>query len=93
MWAIGKYEKVTQRPAKTSHVENLTRSAMAPLIRATVMTAKVSWKPDERELGDVAVALVAEGVDDRRRSCRSRPNFSKGLAMIPAMFSLPKDME
>ena len=42
---------MTHRPLKTSQVENLTRSAMAPLIRATVMTAKVSWKPTNASSG------------------------------------------
>ena len=51
MWAIGKYAKVTQRAEKTIQVENFTRSAMAPLMRATVMTAKVSWKPTNASSG------------------------------------------
>ena len=34
---------MTHSGRKTSHEENFTRSAMAPLIRAAVITAKVSW--------------------------------------------------
>ena len=51
MWAIGKYAKVTQSPEKTIQVENFTRSATAPLISATVMTAKVSWNPTNASSG------------------------------------------
>ena len=36
---------VAQIAEKTSQVLNFTRSATAPLMSATVMTAKVSWKP------------------------------------------------
>ncbi len=43
MWASGKYESVTQNGRNTHHAESLTRSAMAPLIRAAVIVAKVSW--------------------------------------------------
>ena len=34
---------MTQIGRKTSQEENFTRSAIAPLISAAVMTAKVSW--------------------------------------------------
>ena len=43
MWASGKYDSVTHSGRKTTQAESLTRSAMAPLISAAVMTAKVSW--------------------------------------------------
>lgn len=55
---------MTQRPVKSSQVENLARSAMAPLMSATVMIAKVGLEPDEEDLGDPHVG--AEHVDDRR---------------------------
>ena len=32
-------------PAKTIHEPNLARSAIAPLISATVMMANTAWKP------------------------------------------------
>jgi hypothetical protein len=35
---------VTHRATNTSQVENFTRSAMAPEMRATVMMANVTWK-------------------------------------------------
>ena len=44
MCARGKYDSVTQIGTNTIQVENLTRSATAPLISAAVMIAKVSWK-------------------------------------------------
>jgi hypothetical protein len=42
---------VTQSPENTSQVENFTRSAIAPLISATVMIAKVSWKATKASSG------------------------------------------
>ena len=35
----------TQTVMKTSHAPNFIRSATAPLMRATVMMANMSWKP------------------------------------------------
>ena len=43
MCASGKYTSVAQIGTKSSQAENFTRSAIAPLIRAVVITAKVSW--------------------------------------------------
>ena len=43
MCASGKYARVTQIPAKASQVPYLTRPAIEPLIRATVMMANVTW--------------------------------------------------
>ena len=51
MCAIGKYTIVAQIAEKTSHVENFTRSAMAPEMSATVRPAKVSWKPTNASSG------------------------------------------
>src|SRR5436305_13601777 len=56
-WATGKYTSVAQATVNTVQAPNLVRSAIAPLISATVMTAKVSWQaentmsgmPDTRE--------------------------------------------
>ena len=45
---------------KTSHVENFARSAIAPLIRATVMIAKTAWKRDERHRRDATCLRGAE---------------------------------
>ena len=36
---------MSQSGTKSSQAENFSRSATAPLIRAAVITAKVSWKP------------------------------------------------
>ncbi len=43
MWASGKYVTVTQIAVNVSHVPNLTRSASAPEMSATVMIANVTW--------------------------------------------------
>ena len=43
-------------PEKTSQVANLTRSAIAPEISATVMIAKVTWKPTARWRGTLRAA-------------------------------------
>ena len=43
MWASGKYTSVAHSGTNSSQAENFTRSAIAPLIRAVVITAKVSW--------------------------------------------------
>src|SRR6201999_240945 len=56
-WATGKYTSVAHATVNTVQAPNLVRSAIAPLISATVMTANVSWKaentrsviPDPRE--------------------------------------------
>ncbi len=53
MWESGKYTRVAHTPANTSHVPNFTRSAIAPLMSATVMTANVSWKPTQTMAGTV----------------------------------------
>ena len=51
MCASGKYARVTQTPAKASQVPNLTRSASAPEMSATVMIAKVTWKATSTTCG------------------------------------------
>lgn len=53
MWASGKYTRVTQMPPNTSQVPNFIRSATAPLISATVMTANVNWKATQTMAGTV----------------------------------------
>ncbi len=50
---------MTQTPAKTIHAPNLARSAMAPEIRATVMIAKVAWKPTNAIDGYAALIVDA----------------------------------
>ena len=42
---------MTQSTEKTIHVENLTRSATAPEMRATVIAAKVNWNPTNASSG------------------------------------------
>ena len=43
MWAKGKYTANIQITTKAMMAENFIRSAMAPMISAGVMIAKVSW--------------------------------------------------
>jgi hypothetical protein len=50
-WATGKYTSVAQPTVNTVQAPNLARSAMAPLISATVMMAKVSWKAENTRSG------------------------------------------
>jgi hypothetical protein len=42
-WATGLYTRMSQTERNTIHAENLTRSAMAPVIGAGVMTANIIW--------------------------------------------------
>ena len=69
---------MTQIAAKTSQVLNLNRSAIAPEMSATVMTAKVSWKPAATRNGTPVAAM---------RLCSSvapcRPKYSNGLPTKP----------
>jgi hypothetical protein len=41
--ATGAYTTMSHTPRNTIHAENLTRSAIAPVIRAGVMTANIIW--------------------------------------------------
>ena len=50
-WATGKYTSVAQATVNTAQAPNLVRSAIAPLISATVMTANVSWKAENMRSG------------------------------------------
>ena len=50
-WATGKYTSVAQATVNTAQAPNLVRSAIAPLISATVMTANVSWKAEKMRSG------------------------------------------
>ena len=45
MCASGKYDRVSHSGTKSIQAENFSRSATAPLMRAAVITANVSWKP------------------------------------------------
>src|SRR6478672_11326145 len=49
--ATGKYTSVAQATVNTAQAPNLVRSAIAPLISATVMTANVSWKAEKMRSG------------------------------------------
>ncbi len=53
----GTYTRSVQSGTKTSHAENFVRSATAPLIRAAVTMAKVSWKVANRTVGTVPCTL------------------------------------
>ena len=76
-WATGKYTSVAQATVNTVQAPNLVRSAIAPLISATVMTANVSWKAENRRSGMP---------DTRDALCTSpcSPRYSK-----PPMNQLP----
>lgn len=56
-WATGTYTRSAQRGTKTSQAPNFARSAIAPLIRAAVMIAKVSWKVANSRVGTVPCTL------------------------------------
>src|SRR5215470_11214491 len=75
--ATGKYTSVAQAAVNTVQAPNLARSAIAPLISATVMTAKVSWKAENMRSGMPAT---------REASCTRpcSPRYSK-----PPMKPLP----
>src|SRR5689334_4619901 len=49
--ATGKYTSVAQKKVNTAQAPNFVRSAIAPLISATVMTANVSRKPNNTRAG------------------------------------------
>src|ERR1700722_13147983 len=57
-WATGKYTSVAQATVNTAQGPNLARSAIAPLISATVMTAKVSWKAENTRSGIPATRVA-----------------------------------
>ena len=75
--ACGKYTSVAQTTVNTVQAPNLVRSAIAPLISATVMTANVSWKAENKRSGRP---------DTRDALCTSpcSPRYSK-----PPMNQLP----
>ncbi len=89
---------------KTNQVENFARSAMAPLMSATVMIAKVSWKPAKRTSGmktsapktsmtGMPSAPTVPVTPSTVLATPRRPNLSKGLARTPPMSDPPKDIE
>ena len=86
MWARGAYTISTHSAAKTSQVPSLTRSAIAPEIRAVEMIAKVIWKPAATRKGTPLSA--------RRdwSSVPARPRNSSGLPNRPPT-SVPKAIE
>ena len=64
---------------------------MAPLMRATVIAAKVNWKPTKTSSGMSPCPSKWNGLISP--SVPASPNFSNGLAMMPARSWLPKDIE
>ena len=78
-------------PAKTIQAPNLARSAMAPLISATVMIANTAWKPTKASGGMPAdsPATPPSGAADIRPL---RPTKSK-LPTRPPPASFPNDSE
>ena len=64
----------------TSQVENFTRSAMEPLISATVMIAKVIWKPTTTRAGTPVSSELA------------RPNSSSGEGSRPFIAQYSKGL-
>lgn len=84
--ATGKYTKVTQSVMNSAQELNFTRSASAPLIRAGVRTANISWNVTNAKTGmpsSPPVSVVA--------SMPLRPMWSK-LPMTPPL-SEPKASE
>ena len=55
--------------------------------------AKVSWKRDEDELGDAAVALEPNGLTTAVGGAAAGRSAGTGSPMMPAMFSVPNDIE
>ena len=83
MCESGKYTKVAQSPPKTSQVPNFIRSATAPLISATVMTAKVSWKATHTMAGTVPKppeTKVSTPSISRTSASWFTPNSENGLS-------------
>ncbi len=76
--ATGKYTSVPQATVKMSQVENLARSAMAPLMRAVAMMANMAWK---------AANARAGVLPDTCPMSSPRPSRPAGLPMRPPMLS------
>ncbi|GAA2779910.1 hypothetical protein GCM10020219_059280 [Nonomuraea dietziae] len=57
--ATGKYTTVAHTSENSTHAPNLARSAIAPLISATVMIAKVSWKAEKTIIGKLSAAAAS----------------------------------
>ena len=73
-------------PPNSSQVPNFIRSATAPLIRATVMTANVSWKATHTMAGTVPnppSTKVSTPSISRVSVSWFTPNNAKGLSNRP----------
>jgi hypothetical protein len=75
---------VAQMTVKIIQVPHLARSAMAPEIRATVITANTAWKATKAIVGRLAPVSAIRPL---------RPKYWNGLPSSPAPTSSPKDME
>ena len=64
---------------KIAQAENLARSAIAPLISATVMIANISWKATNTYSGRVPYAVAALMLSRPRRSNPPSQRFPPGL--------------
>lgn len=82
--ATGTYTSSAHTGTKTSQAPNFARSATAPLTRAAVMIAKVSWKVAKRRVGTVPWTL--SGPRPLIPMCSSPP-------MSPPAASSPKVRE
>src|SRR6478735_9309335 len=56
--ATGKYTRTAQTAAKTIHAPNFIRSATAPEIRATVITANRAWNSANRLIGSPSMVVI-----------------------------------
>ena len=58
-WATGKYTIEIHRMLNSTHAPNFMRSAIAPLIRASVMIANIIWKAMKTKSDSPLVTLAA----------------------------------
>ena len=63
----------------TDQAENFARSAIAPLISATVMIANISWNATNTYSGSVPYAVAAEMLSRPRRSKPPSQRLPSGL--------------
>ena len=90
MWASGKYTAVAQMIENAIQLLNLIRSAIAPVISATVITAKVDWNATPTRAG-----TPREAPSPLSSVRLINPKYWNGLAknwLIPVV-ALPNDSE
>ena len=82
---------MTQSAVNTIQVLNFTRSAIAPLMRATVIAAKVNWNPTKISAGMPALVIVS--APGSPGIMPLSPKNSNGPANRPPMSLVPNDIE